>query len=91
MIRITADWDTTSEYVIRRHINKIFKYISVEKLEITKSNSKGYHAVVWTKMSLSKSKIFFLRELIGDDLSRIKMDKKRRHPKQYLFYKKIGL
>lgn len=90
--RITADIDTKNILALCWNIYKVFIYVKeFDRLELKKSNSKGYHLIVWSRKNYTQAQIFHLRYLIGDDKKRIDVDKKRKHPKQYLFYKKRKL
>lgn len=89
MIRLTADLDTLDLMFIQKIIKKVFVYIpSINKLELNKSNSKGYHLIVWSSSFITKKDIFILRELIGDDKNRIRLDKIRGRGLQTLFNRK---
>lgn len=92
MIRITADYDTKNKFNIINNLIKCILLIDkIEKLELKKSNSKGYHLILWTKQKYTNNQIYKLRQLIGDDRKRIKMDKIRPFGKQTLFHKKINI
>lgn len=89
MIRITADIDSKSSVIVAYNIYRAFKYIEeISYIEIKKSNSKGFHLIVWTNKKYTLKKQYELRELIGDDKRRIKLDRKRKVGRNTLFYKK---
>ena len=96
--RITADIDNTPLSVVKMRTIAIINYlhdkfnIEIDRKEIRKSSrGKGAHVILFTQQKLKKHVLFLARFLLGDDHKRIKMDLKRRRPKQYLFKKKISL
>jgi len=62
-----------------------------KEIKLKRSNSKGWHLIVWKEMFLGNKIIAIneYRKYLGDDKLRIKLDKKRKQPRQYLFYKKV--
>lgn len=92
MIRITADIDTLNMNVISLSLHKALNHIKeIQSIILKKSNSKGYHIIVWTKHKYTTREIYKLREIIGDDIIRIKNDKLRKIGLQTLFDKKIRI
>lgn len=93
MIRITADIDHKNIQKISYKIREAIRLYEIvpERIVIKKSNSKGYHIIIFTKDKLKKNEIMHIRKILGDDEKRLSMDKKRRRPKQYLFKEKIKL
>ena len=89
-IRITADIDTRNPLVALKYFIRAFR-IPQSKLIVKLSNTKGFHIIVFTEKTYTQKQIMKLREFIGDDKKRLAIDKKRKHPKQYLFFKKIKL
>jgi len=85
--RLTADLDFTNPLKVLFYIYRAIK-LKPNEIVLKKSNSKGFHLIIWVNGRLSKKRIFELREYIGDDKKRIELDKKRKKPRQYLFYKK---
>lgn len=102
MIRITADLDNTKvsiararAYIISAFLIRQFNYPVSDVLVRKSSSGKGCHVILWidtndTKL-LTKSRIFYIRELLGDDYKRVKLDRLRKFPEQRLFKKKIKL
>lgn len=92
MIRITADLDNTLLSVAKARALAIEAYlharyhILINSFNVYYSSShKGCHVILWTEQKLDKTKILFIRALLGDDPSRLMRDIRRRRPKQYLF------
>lgn len=87
--RITADIDTKEERYLKASLVTATAIIDkILFIEIKKSNSKGYHIILWTSKFYPEKDLMKIRELIGDDARRIKLDKIRKTGKQTLFYKK---
>lgn len=88
--RITADIDSKSKiklfYAIYKGIKNIEK---IKKIEIYKSHSGNHHLIFWTTKRYTKKKIYEIREKIGDDKRRIRIDKKRILGKNTLFDEKF--
>lgn len=59
--RITLDWDS-----------KKFESVSIRK-----STNGGLHIVLWLREEITNKKHFKLRFKYGDDINRIRLDKKR--------------
>jgi hypothetical protein len=90
MIRITADIDNKNRLVLLKYIAKaIFKIKDIISLEVKRSNSKGYHMIIYTDKFYNQSEQYKLRAFIGDDPSRIRLDKRRKIGKNTLFEYKI--
>ena len=91
-IRITSDIDSKNKLELSWYIYQALKHIkNIKLINITSSNSKGYHLIVWTNHNYSKKRIYELRKLIGDDIRRIKLDKIKKFGQQTLFYKKTKI
>jgi len=89
MIRITADIDNKSKLKLLFYIAKALKHIKkIKRIEINKSYSGNYHIIIWSNQKYNLKEQFKLREIIGDDKHRLKMDKLRRFGRNTLFYKK---
>ena len=90
--RITADWDFKNPLKILFYLYRCYT-LSPKEITIKKSNSKGYHVILWLDLhnKVTKKFILILRAYIGDDKKRIEIDKKRKISRQYLFYKKVKL
>lgn len=89
MIRITADYDTRNAKVIRRNISRAMIVISnIHSIELIKSWKKGFHLIIWSKTYYDKETIFVIRQLIGDDRNRIRLDRIRKKGMQTLFDRK---
>jgi len=92
MIRITADIDSKNKFNLIKNIIKAFyKIKDIISLEVKLSNSKGYHLIIYTDKFYTEGQQYKLREYIGDDISRIRMDKKRKIGRNTLFDYKIVL
>lgn len=89
--RITADIDSKDLSIPLLKILIMLERVNVSKIIIKESNSKGFHLIIFTYDKLSSYQLMKLRKFLGDDIKRINRDKKRKNPKQYLFYKKIPL
>jgi hypothetical protein len=88
-IRITSDIDDKRRIIIIYYLIKSMILIkNITNIEINKSHSKGYHLIIWTKGKYNKKQVYKLREKLGDDKHRIKMDKLRTFGRDTLFYKK---
>ena len=87
--RITADIDSKNFFNLSFRLLRCYM-LCPKEITIKKSNSKGYHIICWLELPkrTSKEEIFYLRRFIGDDKQRIKIDRKRKQPRQYLFFKK---
>lgn len=89
--RITADLDNTSMLAARIRTFLVCKWlyekdVIIDKKELRLSSSKkGVHVILWTSNKLNNKAVFFIRELLGDDIRRLEIDKSRRRPRQYLF------
>lgn len=89
MIRITADLDFKNPFKIGYYLMKSFIVIKrIQRLELVPSFRKGYHLEIWTTYPYTIKDHFKLRKRIGDDPSRIKLDKIRKIGRNTLFYKK---
>lgn len=89
MKRITSDIDTKNERVISDYIFKtLIKVEKIKKIELKPSFKKGWHLIVWTTHPYNLKQVFFLREFLGDDKTRLRLDKKRHFGRDTLFYKK---
>lgn len=86
--RITIDIDDKDLSLPLLKIFLSLEKVNIKKLIIRESSNKGYHIIIFASNPLSHKEIFRLRKFIGDDKKRIRIDKKRKFPKQYLFYKK---
>lgn len=92
LYRITVDIDTKNPFLISLRILGALKFVSKIKMIILKpSNSKGYHLIIWTSKRYTQKQKLNLRKLLFDDKRRIEIDKKRKKPKQYLFFLKRKL
>lgn len=90
MIRITADIDSKNSSILSLYLHKAIKKIKqIEYIEVKKSNSKGYHLTIWSSYPYKENSIFYLRKYIGDDYTRIRLDKDRKYGRQIFFDKKI--
>lgn len=89
-IRITADLDTKDSFKIAESIFRSLSTIKkIESIELEPSNSKGWHLIIWTKQNYSLKQTFNIRKKIGDDPSRIRLDKIRKIGRNTLFDKKL--
>ena len=89
MQRITCDIDSKSRIKICYYTIKSFvKVKKIDKMYIGKSHSGNYHIEIWTKYPYKIRELFYLREILGDDKYRLKMDKQRKWGRNTLFYKK---
>ena len=90
-MRLTLDIDEPSCFHLLMSYYNLW-YITKKRPEIRRSASgKGFHIKVHN-MSLSEEKINEIRELLGDDETRLKIDRiKVLEPKQVLFTKKKGV
>lgn len=89
MIRITADLDTKDLFLVMKSVyNALTKIKKVKMIELTPSNSKGYHIIIYTTHKYTSEQQFQLRRLIGDDKQRIALDRKRSIGKNTLFSSK---
>lgn len=89
MRRITADIDSRSRFKLWWYITKSFIFIrEIIEIDVLRSYTKGFHLVVWTNKNYHKNQIYNLREVIGDDKNRIRIDKIKKLGEQTLFYKK---
>lgn len=92
MKRITADIDSKNILELAWYIYQALKRIKkIKSIEITPSNSKGYHLLIYTSYPYNKKQTFKLREAIGDDIHRITIDKIRKLGTQTLFSKKTKI
>lgn len=90
--RITADLDTKHKTKLIKSISRALKRIKkITNLSINLSNSKGYHLIIFTNQHYSDKEIYKIRKYIGDDLNRIRFDKRKTIGKQTLFDKKITI
>ena len=87
--RITADIDSHNIFNLSFRLLRCYM-LCPREITIKHSNSKGYHIILWLDLpkNTDKEYIFYLRQFIGDDKQRIKIDRKRKRPRQYLFFKK---
>ena len=85
--RITADIDNRFYFPIN-YLKALIRIKNIKRIYYRKSTNKGYHLIIFTSKKYNKKDIFKIRKFIGDDYRRINVDKKRKNPKQYLFYKK---
>lgn len=91
MLRITSDLDSRSRLKLFFFIYRGLKNIEkIKKIEIYKSNSKGYHLIFWTTKRYNLKQIFRLRYLIGDDKNRIRLDRYRKIGRNTLFTEKYS-
>lgn len=91
--RITADLDFKNPFRVLFYVWRALK-LKPKEIYLKPSNSKGYHLVVWIEMKTkygNNSKVLRLRKYLGDDKQRRQIDKKRKTPRQYLFYKKVKI
>jgi hypothetical protein len=87
--RITADIDSLDIKVLKKCVKKALMVISnIESLTLKKSSSKGYHLIIWCNTYYTKEQIYIIRDLIGDDRNRIRLDKIRNFATQTLFNRK---
>lgn len=85
---IDGDDDRTRNKVIEIH-RLLKKKFDKHDMELYKTR-RGYHLIVYDT-ELSFSEVIRLRELLGDDKNRIKLDEELiKKPKQVLFTKKDG-
>lgn len=90
MIRITADLDFKNPFKIGYYLMKSFIIIKrIQHLTLRPSYSKGYHLEIWSSYPYTIKEHFNLRAKIGDDPSRIRLDKIRKIGRNTLFYNKI--
>lgn len=89
MKRITSDLDTKNKLKILYYVIKAFLMLDIKELTLKKSNSKGYHLIIFTKKNYKVKDVYKLRKKINDDPHRVRMDKIRRRGKQTLFDNKI--
>lgn len=86
MRRITIDLDTKDPFYIFSTLLNIFRSVkNITYIEVTPSNSKGWHFIIWTGKDYSEQKINSFRKKLGDDIIRINTDKHRKIGKQTLF------
>lgn len=84
--RITADLDTKNKFKISFSLIKsIFIIPNIIKLELIPSHSKGFHLIIWSSNKIPLKQQYIIREKIGDDKTRIRLDKKRKIGKNTLF------
>lgn len=90
MIRITSDLDFKNKWKIGYYVMKAIILIKkISLLKLTPSYKKGYHLEVWTTYPYTIKEHFHIRNKIGDDYRRIKLDKMRKLGRNTLFdYKK---
>lgn len=90
MIRITIDLDFKNKFKVAYYVSKAIILVSgISYLELRPSFSKGYHLIIWSRKNLSFKKQLELRKKLGDDVSRIYADRKRKIGRNTLFsYKK---
>jgi len=89
MIRITLDLDTLSKIKVSYFFIKSFFIIkNIKKINLIKSNSKGYHLIIWTTEKYKLKEQFKLRERLGDDKTRLRLDKNRTLGRNTLFENK---
>ena len=90
MLRITSDIDSKSKLKLAHIFLKgLMNIEKIKLIEVTPSNSKGYHIIFWTTERYSLKEVFKIRKKIGDDPHRIRLDRKRKLGRQTLFNKKI--
>lgn len=87
--RITVDWDTKEPH---RHLLYLcWGITNCRKVTIKRSTNDNWHVVLWLIKPISDKKHFILRKMLGDDGSRIWLDKqrqRRKEPINILFTKK---
>lgn len=89
MIRITADYDFKNRLKLVLNFFKVL--ITVKKIkyiELRPSAHKGWHIEVWSTEKYTVKQKYELRLKIGDDPSRVRLDKKRKIGRDTLFFKK---
>lgn len=88
--RITVDIDKIDRIGVTKCVSKGLSYIpDVMGIKITRSNSKGWHIVFYSKRLISQHMIEYYRLWLGDDKMRAKYDR-REKPSQILFYRKVN-
>lgn len=89
MKRITLDWDSKNKYDLSSRMRNIFLVVKdIEKIEIKKSTSKGYHVIIWTNKDYTENYTYRIRMDLYDDIRRVINDKYRIVGKNTLFNKK---
>ncbi len=89
--RITIDRDSHNVIKNLFFIKRTLKFMSGkegERIVITRSNSKGYHVVLWTRAPGNKFKI---KNYCGNDKIQTRLDMKHQRGRQTLFYRKRKL
>lgn len=88
-MRLTLDIDDTSDKIIGELVKMLEAGFGGHDIEIYKT-IKGYHLIVYDT-GLTYAQVLKLREFLGDDKNRIKLDKELTDkPKQVLFTVKNG-
>lgn len=84
--RITLDIDSKSKFKVAYILFKSMNLIKdIGKVEVLKSQNGNHHMIIWSKKYRKLSEQYKLREKLGDDPRRIKLDKKKKLGRNTLF------
>ena len=88
--RITLDWDFKKKEKVNFYYNRCLRFLvgKDSRIEIKRSNSKGYHVILWTR---AKGDKFDMKNFLGNDPNQTRLDKNHPHARQTLFFKKRRL